>query len=109
VYKQRVISTSQGLPDYSREMGEVANAGENRLGYLILTVEEASAKSQKDQFTWELAGSQQSLFEAFVKGRSGSPLKPWETSAQFSSCVRGSSGSLMSLTGTQPSQSLQLS
>ena len=35
-------------------------------GYLVLTVEEASGKTQKGQFTWETTTSQ--LFEAFVKG-----------------------------------------
>jgi hypothetical protein len=64
-------------------MGDAPNAQENRLGYLILTVEEASAKSPKDQFTWELAGSQQSLFEAFVKGTSCCHFEPWGVSREF--------------------------
>ncbi len=34
-------------------------------GYLIITVEEATGKTQRDQFTWDTnAGA----FEAFVKG-----------------------------------------
>lgn len=37
-------------------------------GYLILTVEEASGKTQKDQFTWDTSAG--GPFEAFVKGMS---------------------------------------
>lgn len=42
-------------------------------GYLILTVEEASGKTQKDQFTWVTNIGSEGPFEAFVKGKPAGP------------------------------------
>jgi hypothetical protein len=49
-------------------------AEEKVLGHLVLVVEEASGKTQKEEMTWDTSPAGGLTFEPFVKGRSSRPV-----------------------------------